>query len=137
MGTKNPYRTPQTQQHGFNQYVGVEFAEIGDEKCVISLPLRPELLNAMGVVHGGAISTLTDVAAGTMALHADRRQHSIVTQSCTIHYLRPAAGTELRAESRIVRKGHRVCVTSVDVLSGDGSLAATAIYEICYLEDKD
>ena len=135
MLTKNPYKTPQTQQKGFNSYVGVQFTLLSDEKCVITLPMREELCNAMGIAHGGVISTLTDVAAGTMALHADRRQRGIVTQSCTIHYLRPAMGSVLRAESRIVRKGHRICVTSVDVLSEDGSLAATAVYEVYYLDE--
>ena len=135
MSRKNPYATLSTQQRGFNQLMGVQFPEIGDEKCVVTLPMRPEFLNAMEVAHGGVISTLTDVAAGTMALHADRRAHGIVTQSCTIHYLRPATGAELRAESRIVRKGRRICVTSVDVFSGDGSLAATALYEIYYLDE--
>ena len=125
-----PYRS-----RGFTGYCGLEFTELSDEKCVISCPLRPELLNPMGVVHGGLTATLTDVAAGTMALHADRRQRGIVTQSCTIHYLRPAMGSVLRAESRIVRKGHRICVTSVDVLSEDGSLAATAVYEVYYLDE--
>ncbi len=119
---------------GFNGFIGVEFTQVSDEKCVITCPLRPELLNPMGAVHGGVIATLTDVAAGTMALQQDRSAHSIVTQNCDIHYLRPGTGDRMWAESRLIRKGRRVCVVSVDCFSGDGALAATAVYEVCYLE---
>ena len=122
-----------TRSRGFTGYCGLEFTEVTEDHCVVSCPMRPELLNPGGIAHGGLIATLTDVAAGSMALMADGRAHSIVTQSCNIQYLRPGPGECLRAESRVVRKGNRVCVVQVDCFSGDGSLAAVATYEIAYL----
>ena len=121
------------RSRGFTGYCGLEFTEVTGERCVVSCPMRPELLNPGGIAHGGLIATLTDVAAGSMALMADGRAHPIVTQSCNIHYLRPGTGDVLRAESRVIRKGRRVCVVQVDCFSGDGSLAAVATYEIAYL----
>ena len=118
---------------GFTAYCGLEFDELSAERCVVSCPMRPELLNPAGIAHGGLIATLTDVAAGSMALVADGNTRTIVTQSCSIHYLRPGTGDVLRAESRVVRKGNRVCVVQVDCFSADGSHAATATYEIAYL----
>ena len=123
----------EARSRGFTGYCGLEFTEITEEHCVISCPMRPELLNPGGIAHGGLIATLTDVAAGSMALMADGRAHPIVTQSCNIHYLRPGTGDTLRAESRVVRKGNRVCVVQVDCFSADGTLAAVATYEIAYL----
>ena len=123
----------ESRSRGFTGYCGLEFTEITGERCVISCPMRPELLNPGGIAHGGLIATLTDVAAGSMALAADGRAHPIVTQSCNIHYLRPGTGGCLRAESRVIRKGNRVCVVQVDCFSADGSLAAVATYEIAYL----
>ncbi len=121
------------RSRGFTGYCGLEFQEAGEERCVVTCPMRPELLNPGGIAHGGLIATLTDVAAGSMALVADGNSRSIVTQSCNIHYLRPGTGDQLRAESRVVRKGKRVCVVQVDCFSADGSLAAVATYEIAYL----
>lgn len=129
-----PYVDPKSRLVGFNAFLGLEFTSVSDDKCVVSLAMRPEFLNPLGVAHGGVIATLTDVAAGTMALQADRREHTILTQSCHIHFLRPGTGDRLTAESRIIRKGHRVCVVQVNCFSGDGTLSATAIYEISYLE---
>ena len=124
------------RSQGFTGYCGLEFTEVTERRCVVSCPMRPELLNPAGIAHGGLIATLTDVAAGSMALMADGRAHTIVTQSCNIHYLRPGTGDTLRAESRVVRKGNRVCVVQVDCFSGDGSLAAVATYEIAYLSNN-
>ncbi len=121
------------RSRGFTGYCGLEFTEISEERCVISCPMRPELLNPAGIAHGGLIATLTDVAAGSMALAADGNTRSIVTQSCSIHYLRPGMGDRMRAESKVVRKGKRICVVQVDCYSGNGCLAAVATYEIAYL----
>ena len=121
---------------GFTRYCGLEFTEVGDEKCVISCPLRPEHLNPSGVAHGGLIATLTDVAAGMMALQADGWHHNVVTQSCDIHYLRPGTGALLYAESRVVRRGRRVCVVQVECFGDGAALCATAIYEIAYLDGR-
>ena len=59
------------RSRGFTGYCGLEFTEVSEERCVITCPLRPELLNPGGIAHGGLIATLTDVAAGSMALAAD------------------------------------------------------------------
>lgn len=118
---------------GFTAYCGLEFDRIEDDGCSVSCVLRNELLNPAGVAHGGLIATLTDVAAGVMALQADGFTRNIVTQSCSIHYLRPGTGTSMRADSTVIRKGGRVCVVHVDCFTDDGTLCATAIYEIAYL----
>ena len=123
------------RSRGFTGYCGLEFDEIGKGRCVVSCPMRPELLNPAGIAHGGLIATLTDVAAGSMALAADGNTRPIVTQSCSIHYLSPGTGDRLKAESKVVRKGNRVCVVQVDCFSADGTLAAVATYEIAYLNN--
>lgn len=121
---------------GFTGYCGIFFDEVLDEHCKVSCALRPELLNPSGIAHGGLIATLTDVAAGLMALQADGWVHNIVTQSCNIHYLRPGCGDRLWAESHVIRKGRRVCVVQVDCFSADGRLCTTALYEIAYLDER-
>ena len=132
----DPIERLKSRYKGFNGYCGIHFDSVEDDLCVISCPLRPELLNPAGVAHGGLVATLTDVAAGLIALQADNWEHVIVTQNCSIHYLRPGTGDVMRAEARVIRKGRRVCVTQVDCFSGDGRLSATAIYEIAYLDPQ-
>ena len=133
---KKPAPDIKTRLKGFNGYCGLEFAEVGDDHCTIRCPLRPELLNPAGMAHGGLIATMTDVAAGMMALQIDQWTHNIVTQSCDIHYLRPGSGNCLYAVSRVIRKGRRVCVVQVDCLTEDDKLFACATYEISYLDER-
>ena len=121
---------------GFTGYCGIFFDEVLDEGCKVSCALRPELLNPDGIAHGGLIATLLDVAAGLMALQADGWAHSIVTQNCNIHYLRPGSGDRLWAESHVIRKGHRVCVVQVECYSAGGTLCTAALYEIAYLDER-
>ncbi len=123
----------QKRLQGFAGYCGIVYDDIQKDHCLISCLLKPELRNPAGMAHGGLIAALLDVASGMMALEADDWTHNIVTQSCSIHYLRPAAGERLWAESRVIRKGNRVCVVRADCFSDDGQLAATSTYEIAYL----
>ena len=119
---------------GFTSYCGIVFDDLQSDRCLISCPLRPELLNPAGLVHGGLIATVLDVVSGLMALQADDWTRKIVTQNCDIHYLRPAGGERLWAEGRLIRKGRRVCVVQAECYcSADGRPCATSIYEIAYL----
>ena len=121
------------RMRGFTGYCGIVFDDLQSDRCLISCPLRPELLNPSGIAHGGVIATLLDVASGLMALQADGWTRKIVTQNCNIHYLRPASGERLWGEARLIRRGKRVCVVQADCISGDGRLSATSTYEIAYL----
>lgn len=118
---------------GFTGYCGLEYTEITDEEVTISCDMRPELRNPAGIAHGGLIATISDVAASTMAMQADRVHHEVVTQSCSIHYLRPGVGDRLQAKARLIRKGSRICIVRVDCLDTDGEMISTAVYEIAYI----
>jgi cysteine synthase A len=45
-------------------------------------------------------------------------------------------GEVLRAESRVIRKGNRVCVLQVECYTDADQLCTTAIYEIAYLNER-
>ena len=136
MNDDNCYVDPKLRLKGFNAFLGLRFGDISDEGCEVFCDLRPELLNPMGIAHGGLIATLTDVVAGTMALQIDRMERNIVTQSCHIHYLLPGTGAYLRARAELIRKGGRSCVVKTDCFLEDGRLCATATYEIAYLKTR-
>ena len=118
----------------FDRYCGIEYTELGRERCVAGVQLRQELCNPGGIAHGGLIATLMDSAAIALSVEADGAKHMITPQNADLHFLRPAADGYLRAEARIIRKGRRICVVQTDCFSDSDSLIATGIYEICYLD---
>ena len=63
----------------------IEMEHVEPDRAVFRLDVRPESLNAYGMVHGGAIYTLADNATGAVA-HTDGRNY--VTQTSALHLLR-------------------------------------------------
>jgi uncharacterized protein (TIGR00369 family) len=94
-------------------FLGFEFRETPapDGTVVVEMPVAPPAFNGSGNLHGGAIATLVDVAAGS-DLH--------------VRYLgRPKAGP-VRAEAHVVRSGHMLIVVEVRVLDPLDDLIASA-----------
>ena len=57
----------------FNGLVGLRLVRLHKDGVSIECPMRPELLNGNGVLHGGVTATLADVAVGmALARHLGR-----------------------------------------------------------------
>ena len=100
----------------FHNYLEMESAE--RDKAVFKLVIRPESKNPYGIVHGGAIYTMADNAAGAVA-HSDGRYY--VTQTSSLHFLRNQAEGVVRAEARIRHRGKSTCLVDVDI-TGEGNI---------------
>ena len=100
----------------FHNYSEMESAE--RDKAVFKLVIRPESKNPYGIVHGGAIYTMADNAAGAVA-HSDGRYY--VTQTSSLHFLRNQAEGVVRAEARIRHRGKSTCLVDVDI-TGEGHI---------------
>lgn len=96
----------------------------------VCVPVRPELLQHQGLVHGGVTSALID-SAGAWAF-ALSHQEPLRTINLAVQYLDPVVPEtpELAAEARIVRAGRRIVIAAVSVYGLDRSLVADgqAIY---------
>lgn len=99
---------------------GIEIDELeaGYSKC--SLAICEKHLNSDGVVMGGALFTLADVAFAVAANY----DANVVTLSSQINFLRPATGARLKAEARLVHKGRSVCLYQVSVTNDAGDIVS-------------
>lgn len=96
-------------------------------RAVVSMEVDPGVhMNAMGVVHGGAIASLVDSAAGRAVASMVGGNARMATVELKVNYLMPSSGGTIRAEGRVVHMGTRIAVVEVDV-SQDGSLIAKAL----------
>ena len=95
----------------------------------------PHLLQ--GAVHGGAIFTLCDLAAGAAAASYGQAG---VTQCANINFLRPGKGTHrLTAKTRELKKGRTTGIYEVTVTDEDDVMIARATMTMFFvgdLEDK-
>lgn len=116
-------KTYTNTKNRFMLHSGVTVLEVTKDRVVAELTMGPESLNPNGRLHGGAIFTLADATAGTMA-RTDGRQH--VTECCDIHFLRGVSEGPVSAVATVVRRGRRSSVIRVEVLGKDGELVAEA-----------
>jgi len=92
---------------------------------VLTLPWRKELeTRRPGVMHGGAIASLIDSAAGAAVLtlrdEHDRTWAGIATLDMNVSYLNPAM-TEAIAEATVLRASRTLVFVQVDVRDREGT----------------
>lgn len=111
----------------FFDLLGMQVEEVASDFCRMRLPFRPELQQAGGLVHGGAIASLMD-SAGVMAIkgRTDSEINGVPTITMTVNYLAPARGIDVLAEAKIIRRGRSIVFADVKALSPSGELLATA-----------
>lgn len=107
--------------------IGLELGETERGAVTFYLPVRDDLKQNKGLMHGGAIASLIDSAAAFAALTLLEPEESMTTIDLTIHYLRPLTSGRAKARARVLRAGRRVLVISIDVLDETEALAATAL----------
>ena len=104
--------------------VKVESAEAG--VSVVSVDLRPELLNNHGAGHGGVVMTLLDCAMANAALSRVNYEREVVTIDMHIAFMRPSSG-RLVATGRATGGGKSVCFCEASIVDADGEIAAQAM----------
>lgn len=105
----------------FMRHNGIVIRDITAERVLAELEISADSLNTGGCLHGGAIFTLADAAAGAMA-RTDGRQY--VTECSDIHFLYGVTQGTVTAEATVLRRGKRSCVIHVAVRDDTGALAA-------------
>jgi uncharacterized protein (TIGR00369 family) len=106
--------------------LGFEFVRAERGAATFALDVREELMRMGGILHGGAVVSLLDTAAA-FAVHtvidADART---VTVDLTVHFLRPASDGRIEAHARVIRRGRRVCILSVEARDARAEIIATS-----------
>ncbi len=103
----------------FSTLLGTELVKIGEREVTLRLPIRDELREQHGFVHGGVISYMAENAltfAGAIALGP-----RVVTGEYKINYIRPAVRGALVACAELIYagRGHATCQCRVYVVDGD------------------
>ncbi len=109
---------------------GIQLTTVGDDSAAARMIVGAKHMNASGVVQGGAIFALCDLAFAGVANSGNERT---VAQTASISYLRPGTGSKLVAAARIIHRGRRSAVVGVEVTNDQGKLVATATITGCPL----
>ena len=111
----------------YARLMGIQLEEVAEGRSVLTMPIRDDLKQNHGVVHGGAIASLIDSAMAFAIIPLLAEKERTTTVDLTIHYLRPMTGGVAKSTARVVRVGRRVVVVSAEVVDHNDKLVATAI----------
>lgn len=112
-------------QQWFPNLLGIQVEELRRDYSRLRMPWRPDLNQAVGMMHGGAIATLIDTAVvpaiGTA--YDDDRLFSTIEMS--VRYVQPVRQEDLVAEGWVSRRGTRVVFCEVEVRTASAVKVAT------------
>lgn len=106
--------------------LGLEFVRAERGAATFALDVRRELTRMGGILHGGAVVSLLDTAAAFAVHTVIEPDARTVTVDLTVHFLRPASDGRIEATARVLRRGRRVCILSVEARDGSAEIIATS-----------
>jgi 1,4-dihydroxy-2-naphthoyl-CoA hydrolase len=111
----------------FDALVGTEWLDDDPDHARVRLPMRDELRQPVGLLHGGVISTLVEsICSRATALAVMGEGMMAMGQSISVSFIRPVTegAAEVRAKAR--HRGRTTWIWDAEVLNDDEKLCALA-----------
>ncbi len=108
---------------GVSSFMGLRW----DDPQTVRLTIRPELINAGGLLSGVATHALVDYCMGSTLWAQTTDQERIATINIAINYIQTATEGEVVCRTRLDRRNRSAAVMSSEVHHEDGRLLVTAI----------
>jgi uncharacterized protein (TIGR00369 family) len=125
---------PQTREQGSDQrspggidgvtrFMGLRW----EDPQTVRLTIRPELINAGGLLSGVVTYALVDYCMGSTLWAQTTREERIATISISVNYVQTATDGEIVCRTTLDRRNRRTAVLRSEVVHEDGRLLVTAI----------
>lgn len=115
---------PVKPQH-FDELIGTEWLSDDPDDARVRLPIRDELRQPFGLMHGGVMSTLVESVCSRATAGAVWDQGmAAMGQSIDVSFIRPVTegAAEVRAKAR--HRGRTTWIWECEVLNDEGKLCA-------------
>jgi 1,4-dihydroxy-2-naphthoyl-CoA hydrolase len=109
----------------FDRFLGLEILSSSDEEVTARLPVRDELKQPGGLVHGGVFASIAESIASLATWYAVRDGGQVANGlSNQTSFLRPIVGGTVHAVARRRHRGRTTWVWEVDISDDEGRLCA-------------
>jgi acyl-CoA thioesterase len=115
--------TEQTGIDGVSRFLGLRW----EHADTVHMTIRPDLMNAGGLLSGVAVYGLVDYCMGSTLWKQTAEDEAIATVNISINYVATATEGEVTCRTRLDRRNRRLAVLRSEVTADDGRLLATAI----------
>ena len=104
--------------------LGFTLLSAADGRATAEATVRPDVLNAAGVLHGGVLYAVLDIAAFCAAVSVLPPATNAVTHDLHVQVLRASPpGATLHLEATVRKIGKRVLFVDVEARNGDAVVA--------------
>lgn len=125
----------------FNQMLGLRLDQLDADHVTMSFNMKNELIGnfLQGILHGGVISSVLDMAGGMLVMASAIYNHpqwtlddlpkmlsKCSTVDLQISYLRPGKGELFLAKAWLIKSGSKISFTRMELYNQDELLLATA-----------
>ena len=97
-------------RQGFMRTLGAVIESIEAGTVTIACDFRTQLTQQHGLLHGGVVASLADVACGYAALSVMPPDREVLTVEFKVHFLKPANTTRVFAVGTVVQAGRTLTV---------------------------
>ena len=106
----------------FSQWLGIELLEIKEGYSKIAMTVRSEMINGLGIVHGGIAFSLADSA---FAFACNNRNNLSVALDTSINFLKPVhVGDRLEAIATEIHNGRSTGLYQISICNQDQVVVA-------------
>lgn len=124
----------------FNQLLGLKLNQLESDHVTLSFSMKNDLIGNFlhGILHGGVISSVLDMAGGVIVMahaaikhpHASMEELAEIIGKCStidlqISYLRPGKGDLFTAKAWLIKSGNQISFTKMELYNQDSTLIAT------------
>ncbi|HIC65762.1 MAG TPA: PaaI family thioesterase [Paracoccus sp.] len=125
-------------QSKFSVLLGIEIVTCTPQEVVCTMVVTEDMSNRNGVLHGGALMTLSDTAAGTASFISSPAEISNTTVEAKTNFIRPVKlGDTVTARCEPVHVGRATSVLQVTMTRGDGKVVGVTTQTHLFLGWKD
>lgn len=112
----------------FFTHIGLLVEEVRADYCRMRLPFRPEMEQAAGVVHGGAIASMLDSVVVPAVGSAYEREARYSTVDMHVQYMSALIGEDAIGEGWVVKRGRSVVFCEAEMFGAtSGKMIARSI----------
>lgn len=108
-------------RQGFMRTIGAVLESVGSGTVTITCGFDDRLTQQHGLLHGGVVASLADVACGYAALSVMPADREVLTVEFKIHFLKPAKADRVIAVGQVVQSGRTLTVCEGSVFDATRS----------------
>ena len=106
----------------FSQWLGIKVLDVKEGYSKMEMMIRDEMMNGLGIVHGGIAFSLADSA---FAFACNSRNNLSVALDTSINFIKPVhPGDMLTAEAKEIHNGRATGLYHITVVNQNGHMVA-------------